>query len=49
MMNVKFGRQGKDLSTKMEFITIFTNSSVAMDFPSSITCTFAVAYIYTLM
>jgi len=48
-MNVKFEKQGKDLSTKMEFITIFTNSSVATDFPSSITCTFAMAYIYILM
>jgi hypothetical protein len=45
-MNVKFEKQGKDLSTK---ITIFTNSSVATDFPSSITRTFAMAYIYILM
>lgn len=32
MMNVKFKRKGKYLSTKMEFIMVFTNFSLASDF-----------------
>lgn len=36
----KFKKKSKDLVAKMEFITIFTNSNVAMDFLSSITCAF---------
>jgi ABC-type spermidine/putrescine transport system permease subunit I len=48
-MNAKFKREGKNLSTKMEFVTLFTNSNVAMDFLSSITCAFAMTYICTLI
>jgi hypothetical protein len=49
LTNAKFRREGKDLATKMEFITIFTNSNVAMDFLSYITCAFTMACVCTLM
>lgn len=42
-------RKGKDLSTKMEFIMVFTNFSVAMDFLSSIAHVSVIAFVYTLM
>ncbi len=49
-MNVKFKRKGKNLSTKMEFIMVFTNFNLATDFQSSIiTYDFAMACICTLM
>jgi hypothetical protein len=48
-MNAKVKKEGRDLSTKMEFVTLFTNSNVAMDFSSSIACAFAMICICTSM
>jgi hypothetical protein len=49
LTNAKFRKEGKDLVTKMEFITIFTNFNVAMDFLSSITYAFVMVCVYILM
>jgi hypothetical protein len=49
LMNVKFKKEGKDLSTKMELIMVFTNSNVATNFLSSIVCISVLTYVCTLM
>jgi hypothetical protein len=47
--NAKFIKEGKDVSTKMEFTTIFTNFNVATYFLSSIICAYAMGCVCTLI